>query len=162
MLHYPASTFVEAAIARWRRQGFDAEPEPYIYPADYSPLLAASSLNQVNATDQSVAFACFYVTFTGRPANGTDFYRESKVLIQISRDQAGPQGEPHPLQDRPTPIRNVAGIASRPFRFYAPFMIPPGGSWTTTVSNLDPVVNIVLRVAYHGAKLRLRSRGARR
>jgi hypothetical protein len=161
MLHYPASTFVEAAIARWRRQGFDAEPEPYIYPADYNPLPAATSLNQVNATDQALVFACFYLTFTGRPVNNVGFYREAKVLIQISRDKAGPNGEPHPLQDGLTPIRNVAGISPRPFRFYAPFIVPPGGSWTTTVSNLDPTVDIVLRLAFHGAKLRLKARGRR-
>lgn len=161
MLHYPASFFVEAAIARWRRSGFDAEPEPYIYPADYNPLPAASSLNQVNATDQAVAFACFYYTYTARPVGNVEFYRESKVLIQITRDKAGEGGEPHALQDRPTAIRNVAGIGPRPGRFYVPFMIPPGGSWTTTASNYDPAVDVVLRLAFHGCKLTLKRRGAR-
>jgi len=155
---YPVNCYIEAAIARWRRRGFNPDLEPYIFNAEYNPLPAAASLSQINATDTDAGFACFYLTYRGFPAGQVgpptqNKYHETKVVVQFTRESDG-----YTFQDRPTELQNIAGVGHRPFEFIVPFWIPARSSWETTASNSDPQNAVTLAIAFHGAKVRLRSR----
>ncbi len=154
---YPTASFVQAMIARWRRQGYRVELEPYIFNAEYTPLPAAASVSQINATFADQGFVCFSITYNGRPplpgAGVPPRYLDTKVVIQMTRESDG-----YALQDRPSDLQNVAGIAPRPFQLFVPFVVPARSSWETTCSNQDPTNPVTLHVAFHGALFRLKSR----
>ncbi len=156
---YAVSSYVEAQIARWRRQGYVPDLDHYIYNADFNPIPEAGSLSQVNATDEDRGFVAFALTYRAVTVHSLgspqQLVETGQFLLQITRSDG------YALQDRPTDINNVAGIGIRPGRFYVPFVVPPRSSWETTVSNLDTIDQWFVQVAFHGAKYRLRPRGAR-
>lgn len=144
---FPINAFLESMAADYRRQGKRVRFEPFSYNADYVPLLAASTQNQVNATAADAPFICFYQMQHCVINVARTLVPFPDVLIQIRHDATG-----RDMQDRPGHLLNIFGRAQRPFALIRPFIIDPKSSWTTTVSNLEAATDFELRLTYWGVK----------
>jgi len=144
---YPINAFLDMLIQEARAKGQGLEIEPFAYSAEYTPLPAAGSLNQVNATDDDASFACLQTMQSARDATGV-IIPYPDVLVTITHDASG-----RAMMDRPAHINNIFGRAQRPFELIRPFLVGPKASWTTTAQNVDAVNPVTLRLTYWGVKL---------
>ena len=144
---YPINAFLDMMAQEARAKGLDLEIEPFGYSAEFTPLPAAGTLNQVNATDEDSSFACLKMMQSARDA-GNAIVPYPDVLVTISQDASG-----RSMMDRPVQINNIFGRGQRPFELDRPFVIGPKASWTTTVQNVDAVNPVTLRLTYWGVKM---------
>jgi len=144
---YPINAFLDMIAQEYRGKGLDVDFEPFAYSAEFTPLPAAGTLNQVNATDEDGSFACLKQIQSARDAGGA-VVPYPDVLVTITQDASGKA-----MMDRPVQINNIFGRGQRPFELDRPFIIGPKASWTTTAQNVDAVNPITLRLTYWGVKI---------
>jgi len=106
---YPINAFLDMMAQEARAKGLDLEIEPFGYSAEFTPLPAAGTLNQVNATDEDSSFACLKMMQSARDA-GNAIIPYPDVLVTITQDASG-----RAMMDRPVQINNIFGRGQRPF-----------------------------------------------
>jgi hypothetical protein len=144
-LDFNLTNYLDTIAAQYRARGFDIFYLPFVYAADFLPIVAGTTATQIVTIDQGADFVWCYQTFAcftvaGVATGSPDM--TCRVTVDSSQRQ---------IMSQAIHLTSFFGTGQRPHRLFKPVVLTAKSSMTVEVTN-GTAANQNLRLSFAGVK----------
>ena len=144
-LDFHMTSWLDAFRAQYRARGFDVTYWPFVYGAEFLPLVANTTQQTTVTIDQDADFILCLQTFASFSDAGA-VQAAPNVLINLRLDTSQ-----RFLMSQPVHLINIFGTGERPHQLFKPLLMPAKTTMNVEADS-DSVANSNLRLSFIGVK----------